>query len=68
MAALRKLRIGIAILVAGESVALVTQAWHGPLAFISFAVFGVGLVALGMVVAIWGAIQYAAAETRVKEP
>lgn len=68
MAALRKLRIGIVILVSGESVALVTQAWHGPLAFISFAVFGVGLVALGMILAIWGAIQCARDESRVEGP
>lgn len=54
-----KVRIGIIFLIAGEVVTLVTQAWRGPLAFLTFAGFGSGLVLLGMIFATRGVIQRA---------
>lgn len=52
-----KIRLGAAILIAGELVALATQEWARASTFVGFVAAGGGLIAAGAVLGFWGVMQ-----------
>ena len=53
-----RLRLAGLLLIVGLLVQVVTLYWSNPTAFIAFAVFGMGLVGLGMLVTLHAIVRY----------
>lgn len=57
MSATAKIRLGAAVLVAGEVFGLVTQEWARASTFVGFVGVGGALIALGAALGTWGVVQ-----------
>lgn len=57
MSAASKIRVGAAVVIAGEVVSLVTQEWARASTFLGFVLASGSLLAAGAVLATWGVIQ-----------
>jgi hypothetical protein len=57
LSAASKIRIGAAIVIAGELASLLTQEWARASTFLGFVLVSGGLLAAGAVLATWGVIQ-----------